>query len=248
MSSVGLRAAAVRPPEERGLVDDGLQLVGVERGGDERHVGMARRQVFAGRGEPVEPGRVDLAGDDLRSTEQVDQERLVGRAAAHQHGHLGERPMQPAEGLVAITAEGDDLGDHRVVLRWDHIAFADAGVDPDAGADGQRQRLDDARGRSEPALRVLGVEARFDRVAERRRCITFESSPAGDVDLELHEVESGGQLGDRMFDLQPSVHLEERERPLLRLVQELHRAGVLVPGGGRQPDGRRRAGRDPVRR
>ena len=42
---------------------------------------------------------------------------------------------------------GDDLGDHRVVLRRDHVTLGDAGVDAEPGPDGERQRLDRARAR-----------------------------------------------------------------------------------------------------
>ena len=46
-----------------------------------RRRAMPRRQVLVGRGQPVEPRRVDVAGAHLGPLEQVEQERLVRRAA-----------------------------------------------------------------------------------------------------------------------------------------------------------------------
>ena len=83
----------------------------------------------------------------------------------------------------------------------------------------------------EPAAgRVLGVDADLDGVAA-----------AGGVDVVLgerqrlagrhpqllgHEVEAGDELGDRVLDLEPGVHLEEEEVAVLE--EELDGAGVDV--------------------
>ena len=48
----------------------------------------------------------------------------------------------------------------------------------------------------------------------------------GDVHLQVHQVESGDEFGDGMLYLQPRVHLEEVEVPLL-IDQEFDRAGVV---------------------
>ena len=86
---------------------------------------------------------------------------------SHEDRGLRQRTVQPGERLVAVAPVGDDLGDHRVVLRRDDVTLGDAGVDPDTRPDGERQRLDRARGGGEGALRVLGVEARLDGVPRR---------------------------------------------------------------------------------
>ena len=52
----------------------------------------------------------------------------------------------------------------------------------------------------------------------------------GDGELQLDEVEPGDELGDRVLDLQPGVHLEEPEAAV-RLEQELDRAGTDVADG-----------------
>ena len=109
--------------------------------------------VVAGGRQPVEPAGVDLAAADLRTLEQVEQERLVRRPAADDHDHLGQRSSEPGDRLVTVAPAGDDLGDHRVVLGRDHVALGDAGVDADARPDREARasRSSRAPGRSHVA-------------------------------------------------------------------------------------------------
>ena len=53
----------------------------------------------------------------------------------------------------------------------------------------------------------------------RRRAV--EPAAGGHVQLRLDQVEAGGDLGDRVLDLQPGVDLEEREQPVAGVVEEL---------------------------
>ena len=68
-------------------------------------------------------------------------------------------------------------------------------------------------------------------MAELGGAFAVESTAAGDEDLQLDQVEAGGDLGDRVLDLQPGVDLEEREDLLIRLVEVLDGAGAAVSGG-----------------
>ena len=95
----------------------------------------------------------------------------------------------------------------------------------------------DVEGQQAPALRgvrrVLGVEARLDRRAAaarpRRRTPSSRRRPTlGDGELELDEVDAGDQLGHRVLDLEPGVHLEEEEPVGVGVVEELDRAGAEV--------------------
>ena len=58
------------------------------------------------------------------------------------------------------------------------------------------------------------------------------------VQLELDEVGAGGQLGDRVLDLQPGVDLEEGEPVVPRVVEELDGGGPPVADGQGEPLGR----------
>ena len=139
------------------------------------------------------------------------------------------RAAQPGQRLVAGAAVGDDLGDHRVEVGRDRVALADAGVDPDARA---RRAARAAR-----SGRATGAKSRSGSSALSRAstacpfsggCVALEPAAGRDVQLRLDQVEVGGHLGDRVLDLQPGVDLEEGERPLARVVEELDRAGAAV--------------------
>ena len=70
-----------------------------------------------------------------------------------------------------------------------------------------------ARARDEVLARILGADARLDRVPARTDLVLCERQPlaGGDAQLPLDEVEAGDELGDRVLDLQARVHLHEVE-------------------------------------
>src|SRR5690242_21889601 len=72
---------------------------------------------------------------------------------------------ESADGLRARRGVGDGLGEHRVVVDADGVAVAVAGVEADAGRQGEAVQGAGLRG---PVVgRVLGVQAGLDRVAAR---------------------------------------------------------------------------------
>ena len=71
----------------------------------------------------------------------------------------------------------------------------------------------------------------------RRRA--FQPAAGGDVQLQPDQVDAGGDLGDRVLDLQPGVDLEEGEQLLPGVVEELDGARAAVAHGQREPLGRR---------
>ncbi len=64
----------------------------------------------------------------------------------------------------------------------------------------------------------------------RRRVGCGQGVALGDVDLQLDHVDPGGELGDRVLDLEPGVDLHEPVVAGLRVEQELDGAGVRVAG------------------
>ena len=226
----GLRAPAARERVEACPLHSRLAVGHADRGLHQRDVGVAHRDDLTAELQAVEPCRVDVSRADLGTVEQLEQKALVGRATVDDHHRLGQRSAQTREGFVAVAARGDDLGDRRVELGGDDVAFGDAGVYAHARTVGQAQKRDPAWRGYEAQRRVLGVQARLDGVARRRRRLAFQPPAGRDVELELDEVEAGDRLGDRVLDLQRRVDLHERERPGRRLVEELDRAGVAVAG------------------
>ena len=108
----------------------------------------------------------------------------------------------------------DHLGDHGIVVGGDGVAGGEAGIDPDA-----LQALlalevhdvDTPRRGQKAMLRVLGVDARFDRRAGAGDLALPKGQrlPGGDPKLPFEQIEAGHRFGYRMLDLKPGVHLEE---------------------------------------
>ena len=233
-----LGAPALGRGEQPVLLAPLVCLVGLEGSGQQGHVDPQRRRVTLGH-HRVQPGRVDLAADELGPVEQVEQERLAGRAALDERAGLPDRAGKPGPGLGAVLAPRDHLGDHRVELRRDDVARRHPGVDPDAGAGRQGQVLDQAGGGREVALGVLGGEPGLDgvpaglrlaRALIKQSAELCQRAARRDVQLQLDDVGAGAGLGDRVLDLQPGVDLQERQQLLAGLVEELHRPGVDVAG------------------
>jgi hypothetical protein len=76
--------------------------------------------------------------------------------------------------------------------------------------------FDTARRRRE-SPRVLGVDAAFDRVALEHDIVLGERQRrAGrDADLLSHQIDPRDHFGHWMLDLEPGVHLDEVELPIL---------------------------------
>ncbi len=203
-------------------------FVRVHRGGDERDVGGRRRTGRRSRAGAVEPSGVGGGGDDFVAVEQVQQEGLVGGAAVDDDSGRPQGGAQPRQCFVSVAAPPDDLGDHRVVVGWDDVALRNAGVNPDTRAERPPQHPHGAGRGRKIIVGVLRVQPGLHGVAELSRALALESSAAGDENLQLHQIDAGGGLGDRVLDLQPGVDLQEREDLLIRLVEELDGAGAAV--------------------
>ena len=136
---------------------------------------------------------------------------------------------------AAVGASADDLGDHRVVIRGDAVAGAHAGVD----AHGVRELQvgQGADGGEEVAGGVFGVEPDFDGVAVDVELGLSERQgfAGGDAELPFDQVLAGDGLGDRVFDLEASVHLHEVEG--VAFGDELDGAGTAVVDGAGGGDG-----------
>src|SRR5690606_7440363 len=77
--------------------------------------------------------------------------------------HLRERDPHPPQRLVAGVAVGEHLADHRAVMGRDEVSGVDVTVDADAGSAG-RVPAGDASGRGHEAIRILRIDAAFDRM------------------------------------------------------------------------------------
>ena len=182
----------------------------------------------------LEKARGDAARAKLRIGQHALQQRAVGLDAGDLE--LGQRPVQRIDRLRARLAPRDELAEHGIVERRHLIARIDTDIEPQSAARLARpaQMRDAADARQILVRGILGVEARLDGGTLRhdRRCAARQVSAAGDLELPLHQIDAGDELGDRMLDLQARVHFHEVE--LLRGVhQELDRAGTDIADGAR---------------
>ena len=97
------------------------------------------------------------------------------------------------------------------------------------GRSGNSRVLQPAGHRDEPRCNIFRVQADLDRVAVRRdiQHLARQRLTRRDQKLGAHQVDAGDQFGDRVFDLQAGVDLEEVERPVRRH-DELDGARALV--------------------
>ena len=155
-----------------------------------------------------EPG-VEPAGPDILVGQQTPDEPDVRRQAEDRR--VRQRVVEAAQSLVAIGSPGDHLGQQRVVGGPDLGARQESRVDPHVRAARLRQAQDRAAGGQEARHRILGVHPRLDGVAGRGEVGLRERQrlAGGDAELQLHQVDSPHQLGDRVLDLEAGVHLHE---------------------------------------
>ena len=195
------------------------------------------RLARADRASPRPPA---TARTSSRSS-SLQQEGPVRRAALDRDRALGQRALQPAERLLARVPDGRQLGEHRAELRRDDVALGDAGVDAQARA---RSAAGTSRPRPATAEKPESTFSAFSRTSMAWPVVVggcpSSRPPRATCERQLHEVDAGRVLGDRVLDLEPRVDLHEVEPAGRRVEQELdrrRRPGSRRPGtaGGPRP-------------
>jgi len=150
---------------------------------------------------------IDVAGDEPGMLQAFHHEGGVGPDRPYLN--LAGRFSQRFGGLFPRVGMHDQLGDHRVVELADLAAFLDAGIDPNALR--HDEMLEPADAGQEALGRVLGVQAGLHGPAVERDIVLFQRHrlARGDAELPFDQIDAGHSLGDRVFDLQPGVHLHE---------------------------------------
>ena len=120
---------------------------------------------------------IEIAADKSRMREQRRLKRNVAVDAANHEGI--ERGAHFGDGIVAITAVGDELGNHRVVVHRDLATFIHARIDAYAAVFRHRQASfhvgsrwsianKPAGGRQKIAVGILSIDAALDGPAATR--------------------------------------------------------------------------------
>ena len=158
-------------------------------------------------------------------------------------GHPGDHRLldgseHPEPGRLPVSAPHHQLGHQIVVVLADRVTSSVTGVEPDAGSTGGDELGDRARRRGERTTgRVLGVDAHLDGVSIAGHIVLAEAQwlTRCHPKLPLHQVEPGDQFGDRVFHLEPGVHLQEEEFSVL--IEEFDGPGIDVAAGLGHSDG-----------
>src|SRR3954452_15009223 len=195
-----------------------LPLLGLRRLG-RRGRGVVRRHLVVELGlDPagVDPERRLVTGARADEGRVVDDDAVEGDHRGHAvDDELVERPARALQGLGAVPAGHDELGDQRVEGTRDRLALVVAAVEPDARTGRGMPSGQGARGRHEVSAGVLGVDPELDRVALDPRVVVPELLAGGDPEHLPDQVQPGDLLRDRVLDLEPGVDLEERDRAVL---------------------------------
>ena len=114
-----------------------------------------------------------------------------------------------------------------IVIGRDHVPLIGCRIDPNAEAAGG-MKIGNSSRRGRECARMLRVDAAFDRGSKDSDIILRdrERRAGRNLDLLIDDVDSGDHFGDRMLDLDPCIHLNEEELPVL--VQELDRSSADV--------------------
>ncbi len=198
------------------------------------------------RGDRVDELGLDPAG--VHAERRLGIRRREGRiiddhAVKRQCGghavdlELGECATGSGQRLRAVRAGHDELRQQRVERLRHDGAGLDAGVEPHAWSGRRAPQSDPARGGDKSPARIFAVDPELDRVAAQRRIVVPERLAVRESELLADQVDAGDLLGDWVLDLDPRVHLKERDRAV-RPEQEL--AGARTDVARRPQDVLRR--------
>src|SRR5688572_19138023 len=145
------------------------------------------------------------------------------------YGSRRDRVLHPPQCRRAVRGMRDDLGQQRVIVRRNPGARGNMRIYPYTRT-GRPSRFGDyPRAWTEVARGILGVHAALDRAAAPSDIglVQAKTVAVGDRDLLGDQVHARDDLGHRMLDLDPRVHLEKIKR-LLLVDQELYCASAAI--------------------
>ena len=151
---------------------------------------------------------------------------------------FAEGPLHAQDGVLAVGTDGDELADHRIVVRRNGISGIDVGIDSHAASAGSVIKIDFTWGRLEIIGGILGIDAAFDGVGTGYGVddVLGEVFPGGDEDLFLDEIATINFLGNGVLHLDAGVHFHEIKVALV-IDEKFHGAGIFVADSAGECDG-----------
>ena len=171
------------------------------------------------------------------------QRRMEGNVALHAANDKAvKRLTRLGNGVAAVLAMHDQLGDHRIVEHRNFTAVLHAGIDAYAiqvlcvalphGLWRWIESHQASGGRQEVAKRIFGVDATLDGPTVTLHLILRKRQffACCHTQLQLHQIKSGDALGDGVLHLQAGIHFQEI-KILVLADHKLHCTRVLVING-----------------
>ena len=180
-----------------------------------------------------EPGGI-VVGQKDRVFEQILNKGNVGGNPAD--AELAQGAIHASNGLLRRLRVGGQFNKQRVIMARDHAAgIGCASIKANAHASGLAKRGDAPVIGDEVILRVLGGDARLQRMPIERHILLAvfagglgDGFALGNQNLRLHNVDAGDLFGHGVFYLHARVDLDEIERPAVHIHQKFHRACALI--------------------
>src|SRR5688572_7109462 len=126
---------------------------------------------------------------------------------------LEERAVHSLDGQLTVRRPDDELCEHRIVVEADLASRFDSAIPPHSRTGRHVHVMNATRGWQKAVRGVLARDPALDRPSARDDLALLERQPlaGSDPNLPLHEIDPGDELGDRVLDLEPCIHLEEVE-------------------------------------
>ena len=115
------------------------------------------------------------------------------------------------DGLFSCLCSGNQLGNHRVVVRGNHIAPIDVGVESNPMSTRSVQGLNHSWRWTKIIIWILGIDTTFDRVEFGIIVFSAQSVSGSHFDLLRNQVIINDLFGNRVFNLNPRVHFHKIE-------------------------------------
>ena len=147
--------------------------------------------------------KVVKVGHALLNIGVVEQGPVQGEVGPQTFdSRLVQRVAQTTNGMFAIFAESNDFRYQRIVVRRYGFASLQGAVAAQSRAAGEMKGGYFSRG-GQKALRVLGIDPAFDRVAAENQFALAETQffAGGGADLFLDEVDARDHFAQGMFEL-----------------------------------------------
>ena len=115
--------------------------------------------------------------------------------------------MSSFDRLLAGITSHDELGQHRVEVAADSIAFYEAGIPAHTGAGRNTKFFDGTRCWHEGTPCIFAVDAELEGMTPQLGALRIDFLAAGNAELFAHQINARYFLGNRVLNLQAGVHL-----------------------------------------